>query len=54
VTRLLSFFLYGVSPYNPFAFFSVIIAIAITGMIASLVPALRATRVDPIVSLKAE
>jgi predicted permease len=54
VTRLLSFFLYGVSPYDPVAFVSVVVAIATTGMVASLVPALRATRVDPIVSLKAE
>jgi ABC-type antimicrobial peptide transport system permease subunit len=54
VTRLLSFFLYGVSPFSPFAFVSVTLTIAATGIVASLVPALRATRVDPIVSLKAE
>jgi ABC-type antimicrobial peptide transport system permease subunit len=54
VTRLLSFFLYGVSPFSPLPFISVTVAIALTGLVASLVPAIRATRVDPIVSLKAE
>jgi putative ABC transport system permease protein len=54
VTRLLSFFLYGVSPFSPLPFISVTVAIALTGLVASLVPAIRATRVDPIVSLKAD
>jgi putative ABC transport system permease protein len=54
VTRLLSFFLYGVSPFSPVAFVSVTLALALTGMVASFVPAVRATRVDPIVSLRAE
>ncbi len=54
VTRLLSFFLYGVSPYHPLAVASVPIALGLTGMLASLLPALRATRVDPLIALRAE
>ncbi len=54
VTRLLSFFLYGVSPYHPLAFASVPLALGLTGMLASLLPALRATRVDPLIALRAE
>ena len=53
-TRLLAFFLFGVSPYSPLAFTTVTVALALTGIAASLVPALRATRVDPIVSLRAD
>jgi len=54
VTRLLAFFLYGVSPYSPLPFIGVTVALAVTGMVASLVPALRAMRVDPIISMRGE
>jgi predicted permease len=54
VTRLLSFFLFGVSPFDPLAFLSVPAALALTGLIASLLPALRAAGVDPLVSLRTD
>jgi len=54
VTRLLSFFLYGVSPFSPLAFGSVTAVLAITGLVASWLPAMRATRVDPIIALRAD
>lgn len=54
VTRLLAFFLFGVSPYDPIAFVTVPLALGVTGLVASLLPALRAAGVDPLVSLRAD
>jgi hypothetical protein len=53
-TRALAFFLFGVSPFDPVAFISVPVALGITGLIASAIPAVRATKVDPLVSLRSE
>ncbi|MEQ9401060.1 MAG: ABC transporter permease [Longimicrobiales bacterium] len=53
-TRLLAFFLFGVSPYDPVAFLSVPAALLATALAASWIPAVRATRVDPIVALRAD
>jgi predicted permease len=52
VGRLLSAFLFGVSPNDPVAFGTVILVLAGVALFASLVPALRATRVDPITALR--
>jgi putative ABC transport system permease protein len=46
--------LWGVKPHDPLTMISVIVIIAIIGTIACLVPARRATRVDPLVSLRHE
>ena len=54
VTRLLAFFLWGVSPYSPLPFASVTALVALTGLLASLLPARRAARVDPLVVLRSE
>jgi ABC-type antimicrobial peptide transport system permease subunit len=54
VTRLLSFFLYGVSPFSLVAFGTVPVLLAATGMFASWLPALRATRVDPMLALRSD
>ncbi len=53
-TRFLAFFLVGVSPYDPLAFTGVAVTLLATCLVASWIPALRATRVDPILALKAE
>ncbi|UCG88356.1 MAG: FtsX-like permease family protein, partial [Gemmatimonadota bacterium] len=54
VTRGLSRFLFGVSPFDPVIFGAVALALLFAGLTATLFPALRATRVDPIVALRAE
>jgi putative ABC transport system permease protein len=46
-------FLFGVQPHDPVVFFSVGFILMASGVVAALVPALRAARVDPIVALRA-
>ena len=53
-TRLLSGFLYGLSPLDPLTFLIAAIALVCLSMLASALPAWRATRVDPVLSLRAE
>ena len=54
VTRAMSGLLYGVSPLDPMVFTGVSLLLATAGFVASLIPARRATRVDPIVALRTE
>jgi predicted permease len=54
VTRLLASFLYGVSATDPFIYGSVAALLIAIAMLASYVPARRATRVDPTTALRAE
>src|SRR4249919_2114762 len=54
VTRVMSGLLYDVSPLDPVVFVAVSLLLAGAGLVASLVPARRATRVDPITALRSE
>ncbi len=54
VTRLLSSFLYGISPFDPVTFLAVPLLLGLVALLACWVPARRATRVDPIIALRAE
>jgi putative ABC transport system permease protein len=53
VVRLLSTFLYGISPYDPLTFGAVPVVILIVAVVACLVPARRAVKVDPLTALRA-
>jgi ABC-type lipoprotein release transport system permease subunit len=46
--------LYEVSPLDPVVFVGVSCVLASAGLVAGLLPARRATRVDPIVALRLE
>jgi putative ABC transport system permease protein len=54
LTRLLSGLLHGVTPEDPATFVAVAGALVAVALAASLAPAWRATRVDPVVALKSE
>ncbi|HKQ61525.1 MAG TPA: ABC transporter permease [Candidatus Polarisedimenticolaceae bacterium] len=54
VTRLFSGFLYGIRPTDPLTFAAVIAVLALAALAAVLVPARRASRVDPMSVLRYE
>ncbi len=54
LTRIIQRFLFGVTPTDVMTFAGVAALLAVVSVAASLVPARRATRVDPMVALRAE
>ena len=52
--RLMSALLFEVSQYDPWSFGMSAAVVTFVGMLATAIPAYRATRVDPIATLRAE
>ncbi len=53
-TRALSAMVYGISAYDPFTYAGVAVALALVAAIACYIPALRASRVNPVITLREE
>ena len=54
VSRLLQLLLFEVQPRDPFIFAGVVAVLSAAGVLACLVPARKATRIDPLNALRAE
>jgi putative ABC transport system permease protein len=53
-TRAIAGFLYGIGVTDPLTFVSVPLVLGLIAVVASYVPASRATKVDPLVALRHE
>jgi putative ABC transport system permease protein len=54
LARLIRSMLYGVSPHDPQTFVGVSVSLLLIALAACFLPAMRATRVDPVVALRSE
>jgi putative ABC transport system permease protein len=54
LTRLMTGLLFNVTPGDPLTFAAVAFVLGVVAIVASYLPGLRATRVDPVIALRAE
>lgn len=54
LSRAIGAMLFDVQPWDPVVFVTVVLTLAATGLVASLIPARRATRIDPVEALSYE
>ncbi|MGH7937399.1 MAG: FtsX-like permease family protein, partial [Bryobacteraceae bacterium] len=54
LTRVMASLLFGISPTDPFTFLCISVVLLAVAALASYLPALRATRVDPMIALRAQ
>lgn len=52
--RLLTNMLYGVSPFDPLALTAALTLLGLAALVSTALPAVRATRVDPLIAMRAE
>jgi ABC-type antimicrobial peptide transport system permease subunit len=45
--------LFGVEPHDPVTFAGVAVVMAAVGIVACWIPALRASRIDPVIAMRA-
>ena len=53
-TRYITFALYGVSPLDATTWTVSLVIMLLAGLLATLIPARRATRVSPLIAIQAE
>jgi ABC-type antimicrobial peptide transport system permease subunit len=54
LARLMTFMLFRVEPWDPAVFLAIALALSISALVACLIPARRAMRVDPLIALRYE
>ncbi len=52
--RFLGNQLYGINPYNPVVTLTALLALALSALVASLIPAYRASSISPVKALRAD
>jgi putative ABC transport system permease protein len=54
LTQVMAPLLYGVTPTDPLTFIMISLALACAALLACLIPARRATKIDPMIALRCE